>query len=83
MSRDLRRNLSFAASAVSGQDSAAQLPRQDFAHQRGVRLAFAGLHHLALEKIQRGGLAGFEVGGAAEVRPDNIFAEITPAGDAS
>ena len=38
-----------------------EFPLQNFTREGGIRLALAQLHHLAFEKIERGGFAGFEI----------------------
>lgn len=44
-------------------------------HEVGICFAFAGFHDLALEEVEGGGFAGFEVGGALGVGGDDVIAE--------
>ena len=55
--------------------STLQFPFQNFAGERRVRLALAQFHHLAFEEIQRGSLAGLEIGSRAGIGGDGFVAE--------
>src|ERR1039458_1679564 len=55
---------------VINEPSVFELPFQNLAGHGGVGLSLAQLHYLAFEKIQRGGLAGFEIGCRAGVRSE-------------
>src|SRR5688500_5440606 len=52
-----------------------QFAFQDLAGQAGIRFALAGLHHLALEEIQRGELARLEVRSRTWIRGDDFVAD--------
>src|SRR5262245_34435575 len=52
-----------------------ELAFEDFSDQGGVGFAFAGLHHLALEKVQRRSFAGPEIRRRSRVGRDSFLAE--------
>src|ERR1700683_5613814 len=52
-----------------------QLPLQNFADEIWIRFTFGKFHHLTLEKIQRGGFAGFEIIRRAGIRGDDFIAK--------